>query len=76
MIWLYNHSHSTTIDSLSYVIVIVNSEGVVVGRGGSVGERGGEGVGGSVIEELSILSPVDDGGREVGAGAGEGERVL
>ena len=74
MIWLYTHSHSTTIDSLSYVIV--NSEGVVVGRGGSVGEGGGEGVGGSVIEELSILSPVDDGGREVGAGAGEGERVL
>ena len=74
MIWLYNHSNCTLIDSVCYVII--NSEGVVVGRGGSVGEGGGEGVGGSVVEELSILSPVDDGGREVGAGAGEGGGVL
>ena len=76
MIWLYNHPNCTFIDSVCYVIVIINSEGVVVGRGGSVGEGGGEGVGGSVIEELSILSPVDDGRREGGAGAGESEGVL
>ena len=77
MIWLYTHPYYAVIDSPCYVITVIsNSEGVVVGRGGSVSEGGGESVGGSIVEEHSILSPVDDGGREVGTGTGEGEGVL